>query len=196
MSPGGKGGRCVGLKTLPPSCADCHEIWEPQPSAPIFWLSLLVLHVFLHSRPGSPGSLDLICQDTNSVFSFNFFIFHTSMGIFWFFNHCSRSDREITLISHSVEHLHEHKKDIFYFTDRYVCKSSTHSTCESDFIFFAFLRKTNVFYLSPQTQLKMKITASNNRIWKDFIYCTDDSCFKTDLYKIWWPQRRLTLQQS
>ena len=26
----GKGGRCVGLKTLPLSCADCLEIWEPQ----------------------------------------------------------------------------------------------------------------------------------------------------------------------
>ena len=26
---GGKGGWCVGL-TLPPSCADCLEIWEPQ----------------------------------------------------------------------------------------------------------------------------------------------------------------------
>jgi hypothetical protein len=26
-----EGGRCVGLKTLPPSCADCLEIWEPQP---------------------------------------------------------------------------------------------------------------------------------------------------------------------
>jgi len=23
---GGKGGRCVGLTTLPPSCADCREI--------------------------------------------------------------------------------------------------------------------------------------------------------------------------
>jgi len=29
---GGKGGRCVGLTTLPLSCADCLEIWEPQPS--------------------------------------------------------------------------------------------------------------------------------------------------------------------
>jgi hypothetical protein len=29
--PGGKGGRYVGLTTLPPSCADCLEIWEPQP---------------------------------------------------------------------------------------------------------------------------------------------------------------------
>jgi len=28
---GGKGGRCVGLTTLPPLCADCLEIWEPQP---------------------------------------------------------------------------------------------------------------------------------------------------------------------
>jgi hypothetical protein len=29
--PGGKGGRCVGLTTFPPSRADCLEIWEPQP---------------------------------------------------------------------------------------------------------------------------------------------------------------------
>jgi len=27
---GGKGGRCVRL-TSPPSCAECHTIWEPQP---------------------------------------------------------------------------------------------------------------------------------------------------------------------
>ena len=26
-----KGGRCVGVTTLPTSCADCLEIWEPQP---------------------------------------------------------------------------------------------------------------------------------------------------------------------
>jgi len=31
ISWGGEGGRCVGLTTLPPSCADCLEIWEPQP---------------------------------------------------------------------------------------------------------------------------------------------------------------------
>ena len=29
---GDKGGQCVGLTTLPPSCADCLEIWKPQPS--------------------------------------------------------------------------------------------------------------------------------------------------------------------
>jgi len=28
---GGTGGRSVGLTTLPPSCADCLEIYEPQP---------------------------------------------------------------------------------------------------------------------------------------------------------------------
>ena len=30
MFPGSKGGRCVRLTTLPPLCADCLEIWEPQ----------------------------------------------------------------------------------------------------------------------------------------------------------------------
>jgi len=25
---GGKGGQCIGWTTLPPSCADCHDIWE------------------------------------------------------------------------------------------------------------------------------------------------------------------------
>jgi len=27
----GKGGRCVGLTNLSPSCTDCLEMWEPQP---------------------------------------------------------------------------------------------------------------------------------------------------------------------
>ena len=30
----GKDGHCVGLTTLPPSCANCLEIWEPQPPEP------------------------------------------------------------------------------------------------------------------------------------------------------------------
>jgi len=29
---GGKGGQCVQFTTLPPSCAECLEIWKPQPS--------------------------------------------------------------------------------------------------------------------------------------------------------------------
>ena len=28
---GDKGGQCVGVTPLPPSCAECLEIWEPQP---------------------------------------------------------------------------------------------------------------------------------------------------------------------
>jgi len=28
---GGKGGRCVGLTSSPPSCSDCLEIWETHP---------------------------------------------------------------------------------------------------------------------------------------------------------------------
>jgi hypothetical protein len=31
ISWGGKGSQCVGLTALPPPCAVCHEIWEPQP---------------------------------------------------------------------------------------------------------------------------------------------------------------------
>jgi len=31
MFPGGKGGQCVGLTTLPPKWDDCCEIWELQP---------------------------------------------------------------------------------------------------------------------------------------------------------------------
>ena len=48
---GGKGGRCLGLTTLPPSCADCLEIWEPQhPGAPRSCPSLLqeLLYLYLY----------------------------------------------------------------------------------------------------------------------------------------------------
>ena len=31
ISWGGKGGQCIGLTTLPPSCANCLKIWETQP---------------------------------------------------------------------------------------------------------------------------------------------------------------------
>jgi hypothetical protein len=31
----GKGDRCVGLTTLPTSCADCIELWERQPSGTV-----------------------------------------------------------------------------------------------------------------------------------------------------------------
>jgi hypothetical protein len=35
LGEGGGGGRCVGLTTLPPSCAGCLEIWGSQPSGTI-----------------------------------------------------------------------------------------------------------------------------------------------------------------
>ena len=35
---GGEGDRCVRLTTLPPSCADCLKIWEPQPPGAL-WIS-------------------------------------------------------------------------------------------------------------------------------------------------------------
>ena len=34
--PGGKGGRCVRLTNSPPSCAECHGIWEPKPSGTLW----------------------------------------------------------------------------------------------------------------------------------------------------------------
>ena len=40
--PGGKGGRCVRLSTSPPSCAKCHEIWEPKPPGTL-WATLGLL---------------------------------------------------------------------------------------------------------------------------------------------------------
>ena len=39
---GGKGGRCVGLTTLPSSCADCLEIWENQPPGTLWALGLII----------------------------------------------------------------------------------------------------------------------------------------------------------
>jgi hypothetical protein len=39
---GGKGRRCVRLTTSPPSCAECHEIWEPKPPGTL-WTTLGLL---------------------------------------------------------------------------------------------------------------------------------------------------------
>jgi hypothetical protein len=38
---GCRGSQCIGLTTLPPSCVDCHEIWEPQPPGTL-WASAQV----------------------------------------------------------------------------------------------------------------------------------------------------------
>ena len=57
ISLGGKGGRCAGLTTLPPSCADCLEIWEPQPSGT------------LRACPG-------LLWDCSTFYHLNFLSFH------------------------------------------------------------------------------------------------------------------------
>jgi len=41
----GKGDRCVGLTTLPPSFADCHESWELQLSGTLRASSGISLHL-------------------------------------------------------------------------------------------------------------------------------------------------------
>jgi len=49
ISWGGKGGRCIGLKTLPPSCADCLEMWEPQPSGTVMGIALpLYIYIYIY----------------------------------------------------------------------------------------------------------------------------------------------------
>jgi len=63
ISWGGKGGRRVGLTTLPPSCADCLETWEPQPSetlracSGLYWVLYLHVMVFrkVLDKPSRPA---------------------------------------------------------------------------------------------------------------------------------------------
>ena len=43
MSTRDKDGRCVGLTTLPPSCAECLEILEPQPPGLVIIVLLLII---------------------------------------------------------------------------------------------------------------------------------------------------------
>ena len=48
---GDKGGRCVGLTTLSPSFADCHEIWAPQPTGTLRACPGLQMFVYLYLYP-------------------------------------------------------------------------------------------------------------------------------------------------
>jgi len=59
----GKGGGCVGLTTLPTSCADCHTIWEPLPTGTLracpglyrvsFTLLVYLLRVIILNKRGN-----------------------------------------------------------------------------------------------------------------------------------------------
>jgi hypothetical protein len=61
---------------------------------------------------------------------------------------------------------------------------ATHSLQVSQTFSFSlyYTIKTNILNLCPQELNKMKITTSNNGVWTDFIYCTDDRCFKNELH--------------
>jgi hypothetical protein len=61
-----KGGRCLGLTTLPPSCADCLEIWEPQ-------------------TPGNIGDCQGLCRDSFYKYRlFNVLLYYL-IPIVWLF---------------------------------------------------------------------------------------------------------------
>jgi hypothetical protein len=50
---GGKGGRCVRLKTSQPSRAECHEIWEPKPPGTLWATRGLLRDSFTFYQSGS-----------------------------------------------------------------------------------------------------------------------------------------------
>ena len=55
----GKGGRYVGLTTLPTSCADCHDVWEPQSSWKLqgLYRDCYIFIFYIHPLPiRGPGS--------------------------------------------------------------------------------------------------------------------------------------------
>jgi hypothetical protein len=71
----GKCGRCVWLTTLPPSCADCLEIWEPRP----------------------PGTLWACPGLSWDCFTFTFTSFYVSVTMGFLFGLDVRSKRVVCL---------------------------------------------------------------------------------------------------
>ena len=59
---GGKGGRCVGLTTLPPSYADCLEIWEPQLSGILRAVQACIGITLLFFWPSTLGFLSKVIR--------------------------------------------------------------------------------------------------------------------------------------
>jgi hypothetical protein len=51
----GKGGQRVGLTTLPPSCADCLKIWEPQPLGNLKACNGIAFYTYLLEAESIPG---------------------------------------------------------------------------------------------------------------------------------------------
>jgi len=62
----GKGGQCLGLTLLPPLCADCLEIWEPQPHGTLRAYPGLYKYSFLLGNQLINGPVNdrVICSTT------------------------------------------------------------------------------------------------------------------------------------
>jgi len=54
----GTSGRCVGLTTLPHSCGDCLEVWEPQPPGTITACPGITLPFFVYHIRCSPTKIN------------------------------------------------------------------------------------------------------------------------------------------
>jgi hypothetical protein len=84
---GGKGGRCVGLTTSPPSRAECHEICEPKPPGTLW---------------ATPGLL-------RDFFTFTFIIYFTAQHRkLRFYAYGDRIFYVICVLNHRT-HTHTHK---------------------------------------------------------------------------------------
>jgi hypothetical protein len=90
---GSKSGRCVGLTTVPSSCADCYEIWEPQPAGTLWaclgmyrdclTLSLLKLTDFPSLTFVGLCIVIYFCSKTNQMHNIShLFYFGTTLYIF------------------------------------------------------------------------------------------------------------------
>jgi len=97
--PGGKGGRCIGLTTLPPSCADCLEMWKPQPpgnpqglSRPVMGLLYLIYCSLLN------GNTAATSMEQNPKY-FYWFFFWTEVFLIY-----SQHDADYWIISLSLVH--------------------------------------------------------------------------------------------
>lgn len=64
---GGKGSQCIGLTTLPLSCAYCLEIWEPQPPATLWACNRYAQGLLYLYTLGNPEEHDLMSTQYESL---------------------------------------------------------------------------------------------------------------------------------
>jgi hypothetical protein len=67
---GSKGGRCVGLTTLPPTCAGCLEIWAPRPPGTLWTCTRITFTINMElAELGLEGGVDPISLEMSSLAS-------------------------------------------------------------------------------------------------------------------------------